>query len=235
MNVPRPPSDEERGSARRPTKGLWWRSLFLAWLTTRVIGWLVLASGVRPPEAAGFPLVGAAWIAWFLALRQRALRAPAGSAPSPLKLMQNVTVAFSAAVVGIAIVVDILRRDGGIPSAGLAPAPVAAVVATASIVVVAALMAGAPPLRPAERDQVVALYRSRFFIRLLLAELPALLAFVAVLASGAPAVYLVGLAGSLAAFFLTYPTAGRVREDEVRLSRIGPPADLLKPLTGEVA
>lgn len=198
------------------TKGLWWKSLLLSWVLAQPIGWAVVsAGGLRPPDYVGVLVWAALWAGtWWL---WRARRHGAAPMRTPLQTMQLLTVAFLGAVVAIGYAVVILETEAELPSVGVAVEPVAAGLLAIGVTTAAVNLLSLPRLRlNGTVAQGVGLYRARFFMRVALAEAPALAGFVAVLVAGRTWLYAIGLAASVVGFAALLPTPRRVRRDQAR-------------------
>jgi hypothetical protein len=149
---------------------------------------------------------------------------------SPLQTMRVVFAAFVASVAVLGVVVVVLAAAGGVSGS------LSVVVA---VVVVAAVGLVTPPVaRTATPDPdcstVASLrrtYSSRFFLRLALADAPAVAGLVGFLLSGVPFVYAVGLGFTVLELGRLAPTRRRLEDEEAELARRGCLHPLLQALT----
>jgi hypothetical protein len=129
------------------------------------------------------------------------------------------------AVIGVGLVliggVAVVVASGDDGAAGLSPAVGAAVVAAVGVAgwLLSPRLGGRLDCSSAER--LVRTYRSRFMVRLAVAEAASLVAFVMVLLTYEPLIYLLGLAFSAAGFARVAPTAGRLARDQDALAISG--------------
>jgi hypothetical protein len=149
---------------------------------------------------------------------------------SPLQTMRVVFAAFVASVAVLGVVVVVLAAAGDVP--GTVPVGIA-------LVVVAAVGFVAPPLaRIATPDPdcttVASLrrtYSSRFFLRLALADAPAVAGLGGFLLSAQPFVYAVGLGFTVLELGRLAPTRGRLEDEGTELAHRGCMHPLLQALT----
>lgn len=190
-------------------KGLWWKSLVLAWVLTRLFGVVFLVADVEPADWLGVPILAVAWAVTWTVWRRRARAAPSTS--SFLHAMQRTTSAFAATVVfalPLVVVLDDGRTD--IPAT-----PVTAAVAAVAVASVIAGRRWVPRLPPpgADTGLLVEQLRLRHFAQLGWSMLPMLVALggTALLRDGR--VYAIGAAASVIGFALAWPTRNRLRPD----------------------
>jgi hypothetical protein len=214
-----------------PPRGLWWKSLIVAWLVTRPLGLITAVTDWDPPDAVGLAVFAGAWAAtWYLWRRRSERGQPAGSS-SVLRPMQRITGAFALAVLLFGNVVVALGADD-LKRTDVAIGPVVAAVVAAALVSLVGGRLLLPKLRPDAREpaELVGQYRSRFFGQLAWAEMPVLLAFGAVFLVGEGWIYVIGLVPSLAGFALALPTGTRVHRDNDQLRASGSTLDLVAAL-----
>lgn len=146
-----------------------------------------------------------------------------------LVLMRQLWVTFATVMLLVGVVAWILASvvDGGVDGRFVAGAVVA-------IGVVAQVVAPRflPPLQGASPAVVRRSASRAFFLRVALAESVALLAFVGVLLSGNPAVYLVGLVVAGIGLVEAAPTARWIARGQAELRQEGSSVDLLGALIG---
>ena len=189
-------------------KGLWWKSLVVAWVLTRLFGVVFVVADVEPADWLGLPILAVAWAVTWAVWRRRA---GTPSTSSFLHAMQRTTAAFAATVVfalPLVVVLDDGRTD--IPAT-----PVTAAVAAVAVVSVVAGRIWVPRLPPpgADTGLLVEQLRLRHFAQLGWSMLPMLVALggTALLRDGR--VYAIGAAASVIGFALAWPTRNRLRPD----------------------
>jgi hypothetical protein len=159
-------------------------------------------------------------------------RRPSGGVDG-LVALRSLVLTFVLAVSMIGVVVAVLDRYGRLP-AQLEAIPVAGAVVACGVL---AQLAGAFVERPLDGSTAAALaaaYRTRFFVRVGLAESAALLGFVGFILTGAPAVYLAGSVMTLVGFTRLAPTRARLAADQQRLSSTGSAIRLVAALRGSI-
>ena len=140
------------------------------------------------------------------------------SGPDGLVTLRYVFAAFVVAVLVIAAPAVILRdRAVGVTS----PALSVLIIAVAGVAALGAQRLIAPRLDCTTEETLAATYRSRFFLRLALAESPALIAFAVAISLGPWWVYFVGLAFALVGLWYAAPTKGRLNHDQRQLDNGG--------------
>lgn len=135
-----------------------------------------------------------------------------------LSALRALTITFMNAVVLIGVVVAVMGPGGG------GDAPVGPAVAALAVLGAACAVAAARLRRPLDCSGDRALaggYRSELFIRFAVAEVPALVGFVAFMVVGRPVLYYVAAVFSLAAFVGAAPTSRNLSrtQDRLRLAR----------------
>lgn len=226
-----PPIGQRRDGA--PVRGIWWKSLLAAWVASQAIGAIAVVAGVEAPPAAGVPALVLLWAFLWFGWRRKVLSA-AAAGRSMLQGMQRLTHAFAIAIALIGVLVVVLAADG-LDFARLPQAPVAAVVVAVGAACTTTILLRRPKLHVGggEAPDVVGGYRSRFFLRLAIAELPALVGFIAVFLTSRAWVFAPGLVASLAGFAAGYPTTQRVAIDSAELQRGGASVDLATVLSAD--
>jgi hypothetical protein len=143
-----------------------------------------------------------------------------------LVLLRTVFLSFVSALffVGV-VVVLVLDITSGSPTAGVFPAA-ALVVGVGVVGLVASYLLGQRSLDCGSDQALAESYRKSFFLRIALAELAALVAFVASFLVGAGWLYLLGAVFSAAGFAGLAPTAGRLAQRQEDLERAGCPLRL---------
>jgi divalent metal cation (Fe/Co/Zn/Cd) transporter len=145
-----------------------------------------------------------------------------------LVLLRTVFLSFASALVFVGIVVSIL--DATSSESVRADADQELAVAVVVLVGVAGIaVSKVIERRPldCESDQALAeSYRKSFFLRIALAELAALVAFVAYFLAGRPWLYLLGAAFTAVGFARLAPTAGHLARYQDDLARSGCPRSL---------
>lgn len=131
---------------------------------------------------------------------------------------------FAAVVVGVVtlgIVVLILEMSGagvGTSAGGVAPGVlVAIVIVIGTGALVGGELVGRRPLDCSSDAALVNSYNLRFFLRIAVAEVPALVGFLGYVLSGGVELFLAGAAFSLVALYRAAPTVGRVAAETERL------------------
>lgn len=81
-----------------PPRGIWWKSLIVAWLVTRPLGFVTAVTDWDPPDVLGLVLLAVAWAATWYLWRRRAGRGDAARKGTLLSPMQRITGAFALAV-----------------------------------------------------------------------------------------------------------------------------------------
>jgi hypothetical protein len=200
-------------------KGLWWKSLVLAWLLSRLIGVAVLAADVELSDAVGIAIFAAVWAATWLAWRRWSRSSAPTSLFAPrssvLGMFQRTTAAFAATTVGCVPLVAAIEA-GAIERTDVKAAPVAAAVTAVAVLSLLGGRAWVPRLHPAAEELTarVGRYRSRHFAQLAWSMLPTVAGLGAVALLGGEAwVYAIGATASLVEFWLAFPTESRARRD----------------------
>ena len=221
---------------QRPAgKGLWWKSLLLAWLGLQAVSAVSLALGVDVPEAAGFPALIFVWALIWLAWWRRSAakdQEPRLFGPGPLGVMQRFFAAIVVAILIIGEVVLILDTSGGLDRTDVPVGVVAAAVTLVGLFSLIGARIAVPRLDWTDAARLVTSYRSRLFGRVAWAEVPALVAFAGFLLLGGEAwVFGIGLMASLANLARAAPTRASVRRDQERLRPSRSTLDLLSLLS----
>ena len=221
-------------SSRR--RGLWWKSLLVAWLGLPAVAAVARALEVDLPEEAGYPALAVSWVSIWVIWRRWAAEDRREAVPGALGVMQRMWAAFVIAVVLIGVVVLTLDASGALERTDSSAAVVALlVILTGSISLVGGRI-WVPRLDGSDRASLVRSYRNRFLVKVAWAEAPALVAFAGFLLLGGEAwVYLIGLATSLAGFALAAPSRASLRRDQAKLDASGAKFDLLEALSGAPA
>lgn len=226
-------TSEAIGTPVAVPKGLWWKSLLVAWVVTRPLGLIALAADVEVPDAVGLPLVAVAWAVTWLVWRRRAIATSAGAHAEPptlMQLMQRTAGAFAVTALALGYIVVALDT-GDLDRTDVPVAPVALALIAVGLLSLLARWLWVPKLRTDHLPEVFGWYRSRLYLRLAWAEVPALVAFGGfLLLGGAGWVYALGLVFSLVGVGLTVPTEGRIRREQERLRATGVEADLVEVL-----
>lgn len=137
-----------------------------------------------------------------------------------LLLLRKLYLSFVSAAVLLGVVVYVLDRSSGLGGNGVPAGAALAVVLAADIAAVLGARFGKP--LSCEADEALAnSYTTRLFLRIAFVETAALVGFVAFVVTGAPALYVLGLAGSLVGFALAAPSAGRLAAEQEALHRAG--------------
>lgn len=146
---------------------------------------------------------------------------PRGDRPDALVALRSVFLAIVGGLVLIGVVAAFLaagaERDGSEPS-GVVVGGAVVVVGLLALLGVRFL-----PLRLDCSDELALAgsYRSRFFARTALSELPALAGFVGVILTGIPALYALGLAFAVVGLAVSGPTKANLVRDQERLALEG--------------
>lgn len=190
-------------------QGLWWKSLILAWVLTRLFGVVFLVADVEPADWLGVPILAVAWAATWTVWRRRARAAP--NTTSFLHVMQRTSSAFAATVVfalPLVVVLDDGRTD--VPATPVVVGVTA--VALFSVVAGRALVPRLPP-PGADVGLLVEQLRLRHFAQLGWVMLPIIagLGATAVLRDGR--IFAVGAVAALVGLALAWPTRNRLRPD----------------------
>ena len=224
---------QEHPEPRPPSKGLWWKSLFAAWLGVSGIGAVAGALGLGLPEELGFPALAVTWAMVWVIWRRRMATDDRARVTGLIAALRRIWAAFCVAMVLIGVVVLILQSEGGLKRTGVSAQPVAVGITLIGILSLVGGRVWVPRLDGSDLGSVVQSYRSRFFARVAWAEAPALLAFGGfLLLGGEPWVYLIGLTASLAGFALAAPTPASLRRDQQQLDASGKTLNLLESLGG---
>jgi hypothetical protein len=144
-----------------------------------------------------------------------------------LILLRTVFLSFVSALffVGVVVVVLLGITSGSLTDGGAVPA--AALVAAVGMAgLFVSHLIGQRPLDCGGVQALAESYRKSFFLRIALAELAALVAFVASFLVGAGWLYLLGAVFSAAGFAGLAPTAGRLAQRQEDLERAGCPLRL---------
>jgi hypothetical protein len=149
-----------------------------------------------------------------------------GSVPA-LVALRTVFMSFVAAAMLIAVVVVVLVAGD---SLGSAPLPLGVVLpaglGVANIVLGLAIRSELPP----DEDGLAAVYNTRFFLRVAMAEAPLLGGFVGVVLTGSVVPYLVGLVLAVPFFAVAAPMARNLARDQQVLRERGSEMDLVEVL-----
>ena len=153
------------------------------------------------------------------------------SGTNGLIVMRQAWCAFVGGITVVGVVVVVLRLSGGFEAAIDGST---AALAVAVIGVLAQLFAsrGLPPLTGDNERAVATRFQRSFFLRIALAEAPALVGFVAFILSGNAAVYFVGYTISAFGLVRCAPTAARLEATQQRLEASGSGVNLLAALVG---
>ena len=162
----------------------------------------------------------------FLVLRSR--RVPADM--NALTALRAVFLSMLGAQLIIVFLVWLIMKDepaessssSGIFAAGVA---VAGLVGLGTIRYFAAR-----PLETGDATQLAGSYRTAFYLKIALAQMPLLLGFAGSFVTDAWWVVLAGLPFSLAGFAMTAPTSGNLAREQARLRSQGSPLDLVEAL-----
>jgi hypothetical protein len=146
---------------------------------------------------------------------------------TPLELFRSLWLSFVGAILMFGIVITVFhpRSDGNsatVTSLGLAAAGFVSLGAVAGL--------RSRPLRITSADELPNAWRTRFFVQVLAAELPALFAFSATFIVGPAGLYWIGAAFSLLGFALMAPTAAEIERRQSQLLEAGSPLVLLDAL-----
>jgi hypothetical protein len=143
-----------------------------------------------------------------------------------LVLLRTVFLSFVSALILVGLVVFILDATSGSVAAGAQELAVAVIVLVGVTGIVVSNLIERRPL-DCESDQALAeSYRKSFFLRIALAELAALVAFVAYFVAGGVWLYFLGGAFSAVGFARLAPTAGHLARYQEDLARAGCPRSL---------
>lgn len=139
--------------------------------------------------------------------------------PAPvLPVLRMLLVAFAGAVVAVTIVVPIIGRDGDADG----PAGVAVgIIVAAGLASIAGRRFVASRLDGTSDESLVTSYRTRFFLRLAMGEMPALVGFAVALAIGPWWTYFVALPFTALGFALAAPTPASIERDQAALRAEG--------------
>lgn len=224
---------QEHPEPRPPSKGLWWKSLFAAWLGVSGIGAVAGAVGLGLPGELGLPALAVTWAMVWVIWRRRMATDDRARVTGLIAALRRIWAAFCVAMVLIGVVVLILQSEGGLKRTGVSAQLVAVGITLIGILSLVGGRVWVAPLDGSDLGSVVQSYRSRFFARVAWAEAPALFAFGGfLLLGGEPWVYLIGLTASLAGFALAAPTPASLRRDQEQLDASGRTLSLLQSLGG---
>lgn len=134
--------------------------------------------------------------------------------------LRGLFLSFVTAIAMIGIVAWVLGRTR--TKTGSAPVTFLAIlVVVAGVAALFGAQVFARPLRCDDEADLVASYRSRFFVRIAFAEAPALVAFAATVASGKSWLYAMGAFFAAIGFARVAPTAGHMAQDQEEVRRSG--------------
>lgn len=152
-----------------------------------------------------------------------------GTRTDGLVMLRSVFVSFTGAIVMFAVVLVFLFPLGPVEAAGAMPS---VVVGYGVISLGLARALGRHRLDCASETALASTYRSRFFLRIAVAEAAALLGFTGAFIQERLWIYLVGAAFALVGFALTAPSAGNLRKEQDALNRAGCSLSLAATLRG---
>lgn len=177
---------------------------------------VAVSRGSRNDEAGWF---SSKTLLWIFVPGIGVQRAQQGQA-NGLETLRMVFTSFATAILMIGVVVAFLASGGGTGS-GLSPVVVAAGVAGFGLVSLVAPRLLQKPLDCASRDALVGSYRTRFFVRLAMAQAASLVGFVGFLLSGRWWTYPLGATFSVIGFLRLAPNSANLRRDQEELSTAG--------------
>lgn len=143
--------------------------------------------------------------------------------------LRGLFLSFVIAIAMIGIVAIVLGRAR--TKTGLAPVTfLTGLVLAAGVAALFGAQLFARPLRCNDEADLVASYRSRFFVRVAFAEAPALVAFAATVASGESWLYALGAFFAAVGFARVAPTAAHLAQDQEEVRQTGSGLLLLSAL-----
>jgi hypothetical protein len=149
--------------------------------------------------------------------------------------IRSVFLSYCVTLVGVGVVTAVIQSTDSLSGGpGWSPGPVTVAVGLAGVLCLVAIRVVERPLDPSTDATLAGGYRTRFFLRLAFAEVPALLGFVAFLVSSQAWMYLIGGAFSLIGLWRAAPTARSLRRDQQVLAASGSQRSLVAVLRGRV-
>lgn len=144
--------------------------------------------------------------------------------PPPIAVLRLVFTAYLGMVIGLGVVSALVAGGGDAE-------PLVFVVAIVAIAVAGSVLAGtAGTLSCRDAASLISSYRTRFFLRLAVAEVPVLVGFAATFLVEPWWIYLVGVGVAVPGFVRASPSRSRLVRDQERLQLEGCPHDLLELL-----
>jgi hypothetical protein len=146
---------------------------------------------------------------------------------APVTFLRLILLSYTFGAVAFGVVLLLLDLDE--VGAGISTALAILVVAAAGLVGVV----GGAAIRGLDGSSEAALaqsYRARFFLRLVLAEAPALLGFLRSFVAGTPLVYAMAVPFLIIGFVRAAPTRASIQRDQDALAAAGAPASLFEVL-----